>query len=82
MPPKLSPVTESIYSYKIIVEGTVDASMSVLLNGLEICHTSREDASISIITGQLPDQSALSGILDVLIDHRYALLSVKRIDPS
>ena len=82
MPPKLSPVIESIYSYRIIVEGKVDASMSPLLNGLNISHAPAEGGSISIIKGQLPDQSALGGILDVLIDHRYVLRSVNRIDRS
>ena len=80
MPPyKLSPVIESVYTYQITLEGRVDASMSHLLHGMDISHTSKEGGSLSIITGPLPDQSALSGILDVLIDRRYSLLSVERL---
>jgi hypothetical protein len=72
---------QDTHTYRIRVEGHLDASWSDRLGGLAI-ETSSEDGNtiISTLTGQLPDQSALSGVLNALVDLHHALISVKRVD--
>ena len=80
MPPSVLPRSEGKETiYHIVIEGHLDSALVPFLNGLDISCTSEEETNISILNGELPDQSALAGVLDVLINHRYTLLSVKRI---
>jgi hypothetical protein len=68
-------------TYFIQVEGHLDASWSDRLGGLTIETTSEDGGTIvSTLTGQLPDQSALSGVLNALVDLHHALISVKRVE--
>ena len=80
MPPSVLPRSEEKETiYQIVIEGHLDSALVPFLNGLDISCASEEETDISILDGGLPDQSALAGVLDVLINHRYKLLSVKRI---
>lgn len=80
MPPStLSHTRGKQIVYQIVIEGQLDSALVSFLNGLDISCTSEEEINNSILNGELPDQSALAGVLDVLINHRYKLLSVKRI---
>lgn len=80
MPPStLSHTRGKQIVYQIVIEGQLDSALVSFLNGLDISCTSEEEINNSILNGELPDQSALAGVLDVLINHRYTLLSVKRI---
>ncbi|MEZ4769829.1 MAG: hypothetical protein R2844_15530 [Caldilineales bacterium] len=66
--------------YAIHVAGEVDESWSDRLAGLTIFKavTAGEDPKVvSILTGLLADQAALSGVLDTLYQNRYPLLYVK-----
>lgn len=66
--------------YAIHVAGEVDESWSDRLAGLTIVKavTAGEDPKVvSILTGLLADQAALSGVLDTLYQNRYPLLYVK-----
>ncbi len=79
MPPRVhSNLKLGETSYEIIVQNKVDRSILPYLNGLSLSYDVSEDKSISILTGKLPDQAALNGVLDVLIDHRYLILSLIR----
>ncbi|MCA0933899.1 hypothetical protein LCM02_15665 [Lutimonas saemankumensis] len=87
MPPRILSKSDDIsYAYRIIIEGTLDPALLPYLNDWDISYNKKngkvdpeDENRISIMTGPIPDQVALSGLLDVLIDHRYILLSVNRI---
>jgi hypothetical protein len=64
--------------YKIAVLGKVPEELSDRLNGMKISHHQCEEKQISILKGMLPDQAALSGVLNTLYDMHITVLSVKR----
>ncbi len=64
--------------YQITVCGKVDPSWSAWFNGLKI-HQAKDKNGLPItrITGELPDQGALRGVLNKLWDLNLSLISVK-----
>lgn len=64
--------------YQIDVLGKLPAELSEKLNGMEIYHVEKEERQISILKGILPDQAALSGVLNNLYDMHLTILSVER----
>ena len=69
--------------YRVEVNGKIDASWSDRLFGLQL--VSRKEANgvhVTILTGELLDQSALRGLLNHLWDLNLVLLSVERVDPK
>ena len=67
----------STVEYQIRVLGYIDVEWSDSLNGLHIQTESEEEEKIiTTLSGPLPDQSALMGILNFLYNHRLWLLSV------
>ena len=68
------------YTYRIRVEGHLDPSWSARLGGMAIeLSPQGEDLPVSTLTGPLPDQCALSGVLNALVDRRHSLISVRRL---
>ena len=65
--------------YEIRIKGHLDPAWSDRLNGLAIRHFETDDGPVSLLTGALEDQSALSGVLNALIDIQVDVLSVDRI---
>ncbi|HET6596785.1 MAG TPA: hypothetical protein VFG81_14260 [Anaerolineales bacterium] len=65
--------------YEIRVRGQLDSHWSDWFNGLEV--TPQENGE-TVISGPLPDQAALQGILTKIFDLRLLLLSVRRIASS
>ncbi len=63
--------------YEIIIRGHLTAQWAAIFDGMEI--TCLEDGN-TCITGDLPDQSALYGLLMRLRDLGMTLLSVSSID--
>jgi hypothetical protein len=59
--------------YEIRVKGHLDKSWADWLNGLTIRH---EDTGETLLTGALPDQAALHGVLARLRDLGIQLISV------
>jgi hypothetical protein len=55
------------------VKGHVDESWSAWLEGLTISHTESEE---TILTGSIPDQAALYGLISKIRDLGLQLLSV------
>ena len=65
-------------TYQIRVKGRLDASWSDRLGGMEISTVDRaEGAPETNLVGWLPDQAALSGVLNALYGLHLPLLSVE-----
>ena len=69
-------------TYKIRVLGTIPFDLSDKLHGMEIMHFECTENQISILKGTLPDQPALSGVMNALFDMHLSLLSVEKITKS
>lgn len=67
-------------TYQITVQGNIDDSFLSLLGNMSVSHTHSRDRDLSTLTGELADQSALSGVLNTLIDYRFTVLSVMKLD--
>ena len=66
--------------YRIRVRGRLDPSWSDRVGGLSITNLDDGDLETTTLVGTLSDQSALSGVLNTLVDLRLELLSVDQID--
>lgn len=68
-------------TYAIKVHGELGDEWSSRLAGMQITvERKKEGKPISIITGRLSDQSALSGIMNTLYELHLTVLSVKMLD--
>jgi hypothetical protein len=65
--------------YEIMIEGHLAPHRVQQFEGLEVTHQSYGETSI---TGPIPDQSALLGLLNWLHDLGAVLVSVRRLKPS
>ena len=66
--------------YRVCVEGIVPPDWSNRLMGMNITASSDESDSNSTLVGRLPDQAALSGILNTLYETQYPVLSVECLE--
>lgn len=67
--------------YEIHVVGTVDERVLEYLAGMTaVRHTGVDDADVimTVLTGWLPDQAALNGVLNALYDRQYTLVLVRK----
>jgi hypothetical protein len=62
--------------YEIRVEGQLGDSWSPWLGGMAIC---RHESGQTVLTGPLPDQPALHGVLAKIRDLGLPLVEVKRL---
>ena len=67
-------------TYQITVQGRVDPLFMNRFNDFVVTHTKTSDKTLSTLTGRIMDQAALSGLLNILFDHRYDVISVMKID--
>ena len=66
--------------YKIKVHGDLKASLSERLSGLQITNENPGGLdSVSVLIGQIPDQAALSGILNTLYENHITIISVNML---
>jgi hypothetical protein len=64
--------------YRIQVQGRVASSWSDRLQGMDISQaTSDAGIFVSTLTGELPDQTALAGVLNALYEMHLSVLSVE-----
>jgi hypothetical protein len=63
--------------YEIRIKGHLDKSWADWFNGLAIIH---EDNGDTLLSGSLPDQAALYGVLNRLRDLGIQLISVNLIE--
>lgn len=66
--------------YRVKVEGHVPLDWSDRLLGMNITTADMDDASMSIMVGRLPDQAALAGVMNMLCDNQYTVLSVECLE--
>ena len=63
-------------TYRIIVQGELDARMGSRLAGMSISTRRTDDGDTeSILVGRLPDQAALSSVLNALYDLQLPVIS-------
>lgn len=66
--------------YKIKVLGDLNVSWSERLGGLQISVERSEDKEpVSVLIGQMNDQSALSGVLNTLYENHLTIISVNML---
>jgi len=83
MPVELHSSHTRLITYRIEVDGKVDASWSESLGGVEI--TSREEkigGLVTILTSGMIDQAALRGLLIRLWDLNLSLRSIQPLEPE
>ena len=63
-------------TYRIVVRGVVDPSQVRRLNGMHIVEKDFDhDLAETVIEGRLPDQTALSGVLNSLYEMHLPVVS-------
>jgi len=67
-------------TYQITVQGKVDPKFMKKLNKLTVTHIKCKDRVLSTLVGEIIDQESLNGLLNILFDHRYSVISVMKID--
>lgn len=65
--------------YRIRVAGPLDVTWSEMLHDMAIVNGDEPNAGYTTITGRLPDQAALLGVLNALYDRHVALLAVESL---
>lgn len=65
--------------YEIRIDGVLDERWRSWFEGLDIATA---DDTQTVISGPLPDQSALHGVLDKVRDLGLTLILVRRLDPD
>ena len=69
--------------YQIKIGGAVHPKLSERLAGMQITTEQKKSGKqISILTGIVRDQGALSGILNTLYEQHLSILSVKKLKNS
>lgn len=71
--------------YAIHVSGAVKKSWSEILGGLTITYAETDEKGEvveTVLSGLLPDQAALFGVLNTLYNFHYPLLSVNYLKPG
>lgn len=66
--------------YRVRVQGRVPLDWSTRLMGMNITASHDDDEDSSTLVGRLPDQSALSGVLNTLYEKQYPVLSVECLE--
>jgi hypothetical protein len=66
-------------TYRITVLGHLNAEWIDYLHGMRIDNRHHRDAKIATVTGSLPDQAALLGVLNTFYDCRVTVLSVESL---
>ena len=68
-------------TYRIIVQGTIDPSWTSRLSGMHISEKHSEESGIeTVLVGRLPDQAALSSVLNALYEMHLPVVSADCMD--
>lgn len=67
--------------YRIQVQGRLDATWSDRVEGMNVTAAATEGGAVqTILVGRLPDQAALSGVLNTLYELHLPVLSVECLE--
>jgi len=66
--------------YRVRVQGSLPLDWSARLMGMNITMSNDADHAQSTLVGRLPDQAALSGVLNTLYDSQFPVLSVECLE--
>jgi hypothetical protein len=67
-------------AYQITVQGTIAAGWSSRMEGMTINHIFLEDGTpLTILTGELTDQAALTGVLNTIYEMHLPLITVNKL---
>jgi len=67
-------------TYQIVVRGKVDPDYISRRYHISVSHTETKGQILSTLTGEFNDQEALSGVINILIDNHFTVVSVMNID--
>ena len=67
--------TKNYDKYQIIVNGSISPDLSTNLAGLDI-----KNERLTILSGEIKDQSELMGVLNTLSNYHTEVISVKKIE--
>lgn len=73
------PAFDQPASFRITVRGHLDAEWTDYLHGMNIDNLLDRDAQIATVTGRLPDQAALLGVLNTFYDSHITVLAVESL---
>jgi len=63
-------------TYQIVVQGTIDPSWTSRLAGMNISERRSDDGGVNtVLVGRLPDQAALSSVLNTLYELHLPVVS-------
>lgn len=80
MNPTSGPDFDGPAAYQITVRGLITPEWSGRLEGMTINRLVLDDGTIfTVLTGELTDQAALSGVLNTLYDLRLPLVAVNKL---
>ena len=65
--------------YRITVTGHLDAAWSEILHDMAIVNRCESETVVTTVTGRLPDQAALIGVLNALYDRHVVVLAVETL---
>lgn len=69
--------------YQITVEGKIDPSWADWLGGMQIgSRKEADDMTVTTLSGNIIDQTALRGIMNKLWDLNLALRSIQQVNPT
>ena len=73
-------MVQTVGTYRIAIKGVLGEGWSSRLGGVEIVPAQSADGqAITILTGEMVDQTALLGVLNTLYDLHLPILSVESL---
>ena len=77
---KLTKKYEGKATYQITIQGKVEPNFIERFSGFSVSHIETESKTFSSLSGKIEDQEALSGLINILFDHQYKIVSVLKLD--
>ena len=66
--------------YQITVLGKISTSFLSYWDKMQLSHSKIKNKNYSVLTGEVRDQAALNGILNILYDNHFSLVSIIKLE--